>query len=117
MRPGFSRWGLPVICLAGACWAFSFGVGTQLGTHWLKDHGASDTVIGLNHATYYFGLTLGSLLSSRLCGAGTCVGHRWADSVRRQPGLFPLGGGWPGWFTWRLVNGLASALSCCHWKC
>ena len=42
MGPGFSRWGLLLICLAGGGWAFSFGVGTQLGTHWLKDQGASD---------------------------------------------------------------------------
>jgi MFS family permease len=112
MVSGFSRWGLLAICLAGACWAFSFGVGSQLGTHWLKDQGASDSVIGLNHAIYYFGVTLGSLLASRLIRRWNV---RWAILglvlCALSLALFPWGGSLWGWFTWRLVNGLASALS------
>jgi MFS family permease len=103
---------LLVICLAGACWSFSFGVATQLGSHWLKDQGASDGIIGLNHATYYFGLTLGSLLSSRWIRQWNI---RWAimglAGCAVSLALFPWSGGLVGWFGWRLVNGLASSLS------
>jgi len=112
MGPGFSTRGLLLICLAGGSWAFSFGIGTQLGTHWLKDQGASDFMIGLNHATYYFGLTLGSLLSSKLIRRWNM---RWAMAglvgCALSLALFPWSDGWPGWFTWRLINGLASAFS------
>ena len=112
MEPGFSRNGLLVICLAGGCWAFSFGVGSQLGTHWLKDMGASDGIIGLNHATYYFGLALGSVLASRLVRRWSV---RWAVLglflCALSLAMFPWSGGLAGWFTWRLVNGLGSSLS------
>ena len=112
MEPGFSTRGLLLICLAGGGWAFSFGVGSQLGTHWLKDQGANDSIIGLNHAVYYFGLTLGSLLSSRLIRQWNV---RWAIFglvlCALSLALFPRSGGLPGWFVWRLVNGLASSLS------
>ncbi len=112
MRPGFSRSGLLLICLAGASWAFSFGVGTQLSTHWLKDQGASDTIIGLNLASYYFGLTLGSLLASRIVRRWSL---RWAVTGLVLCAIsladFPWAGGSLGWFTCRLINGLASAFS------
>src|SRR5262249_13202092 len=51
---------LLLICWTSGCWAFSFGLGTQVVSHWLQAQGASDTVIGLNHSFYYFGMAIGS---------------------------------------------------------
>ena len=70
---------MALIFLAGASWAFSFGVGAQLATHWLTDRGASNTVIGLNHATYYFGLTAASLLASWLIKRWDLRAGPWRD--------------------------------------
>src|SRR4051812_38236390 len=63
-----------LICWTSGCWAFSFGLGSQVvthyaGTHYLKTitHYLNvlnleeiNTVIGLTHACYYVGLALGS---------------------------------------------------------
>src|SRR5262245_3334293 len=53
---------LVVIATASACWAFGFGVGSQVVSHWLKAQETSDTVIGLCHSFYYFGLAVASCL-------------------------------------------------------
>src|SRR5262245_29476483 len=100
------------ICVASLAWAFSFGLGTQLVTHWLAEHRASDTVIGLIHSTYYLGLALASLavpwltrkLGDRCAGFGMVLA---AVSLA----AFPWAGGTVGWFVLRLVNGMAGALS------
>ena len=36
---------LLLICSTTACWSLSFGLGSQIVSHWLHAHGASDTVI------------------------------------------------------------------------
>ena len=33
---------LLLLCLASAGWAFGFGVGSQVCTHWLKEHGTAE---------------------------------------------------------------------------
>jgi MFS family permease len=103
---------LILICLASGAWAFGFGVGSQLVTHWLRAHHETDTVIGLNHGCHYLALALASLavpwitrqfsmrmaaLGLILCGVTLAV-FPWAD------GPF-------GWFGLRLLNGAASGLS------
>jgi MFS family permease len=103
---------LVVICLAAAGWSFSFGVGSQLVSHWMQDHGADNTQIGLNHACHYLGLALASLAVPWI---NRRVGVRGAAAAMLVCGptlaLFPWSGGPPGWFTLRLLNGAASAIS------
>jgi MFS family permease len=108
----FTTRSLVVICVASGSWSISFGLGSQVVTHWLNSLGASNTVIGLNHATYYLGLTLASLLAPRLMQR---FGMRCAVAGMVVSGLslavFPWMGGPVGWFVCRLINGMASALS------
>src|SRR4051812_21519393 len=100
------------ICLATGGWAFSFGGGSQLTTHWLRDVAASDTVIGLNHACYYLGVALASLLVPALTRR---FGRACAPLGMVLSGLslavFPWGGGTLGWCGLRLLNGAAGAPS------
>jgi MFS family permease len=103
---------LRLICLASAGWAFSFGVGTQVVSHWLKAQGQSDAAIGLNHSTYYLGLAVASLFVpwmmrhwGRLCAP---VGMVLASATLA---LFPWTGSPAGWFGMRLLNGAAAAMS------
>src|SRR6516165_2817570 len=110
-RSGMGRT-LSVICLATAAWSFSFGLGAQAITHWLDARQASNTVIGLNHSTYYLGIALGSL-------AVPWLTRRWGRSSAPlgmivagvSLAVFPWGGGMAGWFGLRLINGMAGALS------
>ena len=82
MKPGLTLRALSLICLAGAGWAFSFGFGTQLVSHWLMDEmtarrgidrDTANLVIGFNHAIYYLGrrftglARLDSALGALLC--------------------------------------------------
>jgi MFS family permease len=103
---------LLLICLTSAAWSFSFGVGSQLVTPWLRAHDESETLIGLNHGSHYLGLALASLavpwLTRRLGGRAAALGMLvCAVSLA----LFPWADGPVGWFGLRLVNGAASALS------
>jgi MFS family permease len=122
MHLSSSAWKLPVtlnarsvwlICWTSGCWAFSFGLGSQVISHWLKAQGANETVIGLNHSFYYFGLAVASFavpaLSRRL-GAVRCstVGMILAGVTLA---LFPWGGGDWGYYLLRFLNGCAGALS------
>src|SRR5579883_531317 len=96
---------LLLLCLASGGWAFAFGLGSQVSTHWLRFHGASDTLIGLNHACYYLGVALGSLCAPRLARRAGPACAAWgmlASSLTL--GLFPWGGGPAGWFLLRLGN-------------
>jgi MFS family permease len=79
---------------------------------WLRDHGLSDTLIGLNAAMYYVGMLLAAGMvpwlmkrSARACaGAGLIVSGLTVS-------LFPWGGGVGGWFLLRSLTGVAGALS------
>ena len=67
---------LAVVCWIVAHWAFSFGVGSQLLSHWLNDRGESDDLIGYAHAFYYLGMAIGSLVAPgllRYFGFRKCV--------------------------------------------
>jgi len=103
---------LLAICLATWGWSFSFGLGTQVITHFLKGLGASNTFIGLNHSTYYLGIALASLAVPWLTRR---LGHACAPLGMILSGLslalFPWGGGPVGWFLLRFINGLAGAMS------
>jgi MFS family permease len=101
-----------LICLASACWALSFGLGSQVISHWLRANGHSDGSIGLNHATYYLGLALASVLVPALMrrwGAACAAVGLIVTGV--SLGLFPWAGSLAGLFGLRLVNGAAAGLS------
>ena len=86
------------IYLASAAWAFSFGLGTQVATHWLRHAGASDTVIGLNHTCYYLGVALTSLCvpaATRRYGPSCAVGGLILSGISLV--AYPWGGGLVGW--------------------
>src|SRR5581483_519699 len=103
---------LTLLCLASGGWAVAFGVGSQVSTHWLKYHAASDTLVGLNHACYYLGVALGSLAAPQLArrlGPACAAWGLLASGLTLA--LFPWGGGPLGWFLLRLGNGAAGALS------
>jgi len=113
MKADAARRMLVLICLVSGGWACSFGLGSQVVTHWLKFHGASNSLIGLNHATHYLGLAIGSLLAPRLIGSWGMRGCSALGLILSGVSLsvFPWTGGASGWFAIRFVNGLASALS------
>jgi MFS family permease len=100
------------LCVASACWAFSFGLGAQLASLWLKDAGYSDTTIGLNTSLYYAGIALAAGVVPPLMRRW---GYRCAAVGMLASGvtvaLFPWGGGLLGWHLLRLFNGFAGATS------
>jgi MFS family permease len=112
MAPGTRVRVLLLICLASAGWAFSFGVGSQAVSHWLKARGLSDGAIGLNHSTYYLGLTLASLFVPWMIriGGRACAPFGMMLSFVTLA-LFPWGGNPAAWFILRLLNGVAAGVS------
>jgi MFS family permease len=107
-----SRRILTVICLAAAGWAFSVGLGAPLASLVLKAADHDDTVIGLNHATYYLSVVVASLFVPRLMA-------RWGRAcpvagmvlAGLSMALFPWAESLPGWFLLRSLNGCAGALT------
>lgn len=103
---------LILLCLASVGWAFSFGLGAPLASLWLRDGGATDTIIGLNTGIYYLGIA---------AAAGFVPGlmRRWGRACpvvgMVVSGLtvawFPWAGSLTAEFGFRLVNGIAAALS------
>jgi MFS family permease len=102
-----------LICCTTVAWAFSFGLGMQVVSHWLKSLSTDDTIIGLTQSFYYFGLAVASCavpwmtrrLGTRNCasigmlGAGITIAvFPWADDL------------W-GWYLLRFANGWAGAMS------
>jgi MFS family permease len=101
-----------LICAAGALWGFNFGAGAPTASLWLHDHGSRDTVIGVNTAVYYLGIALAAPLVPwlmRRWGRGCLIAGMVAAGVTIA--LFPWGGGHPGWFALRWLNGVAGAMS------
>ena len=104
---------LAVIGVTSACWAFSFGLGSQAVSHWLKDQGMSDTVIGLAHSFYYFGLAVASCFVpslTRRLGPVWCttLGLIWCAVTLAA---FPWTGNEIAWYLLRFLNGCGGALS------
>jgi MFS family permease len=103
---------LLIICLASACWSFSFGVSATLSGLWLKAANCSDPVIGTNTGTYYLGMAAAA-------AAVPWLMRRWGNSCTVAgmivsaitTALFPLGAGLAWWFPVRLLGGMAGALS------
>ena len=107
-----SGWSIFRLCFASGLWAFGFGVGMQVISHWLHQaHEASDGLIGLVQATYYLGIALASLATPRLI-------RRWGNGCTTlgmvvaglSLAIYPLTTE-VGWFGLRLLNGAAGALS------
>jgi MFS family permease len=103
---------LLLTCLATTAWAFGFGSGSQLVSHWMIERDASSELIGWNHSCYYFGLAAASL-------AVPAVARRWGPRAAALGmlgcgptlALFPWAGGPLGWFVLRFLNGAFSSLS------
>ncbi|MBY0523258.1 MAG: MFS transporter [Gemmataceae bacterium] len=107
----FPRW-LILLCLASLLWSFSFGLGAPLASLWLKDAGASATVIGLNTATYYLGIALAASFVPALMRRGSTTFLFLAMIASGVTiALFPWGGSMSEWFVLRMLNGFAAALS------
>jgi MFS family permease len=104
---------LLLICWASGCWAFSFGLGSQVVTHWLNAREVNNTIIGLTHSFYYFGVALGSCavpwLNRRL-GPIPCAALGMTFSGCTLA-LFPWGDDVWAWYLLRLLNGCASGMS------
>jgi MFS family permease len=104
---------LLLICATTAGWAFSFGLGSQVVSHWLKANGATETVIGLAHSFYYFGLAVGScavpVLSRRL-GPKLCATFGMLGAGATLA-VFPWGESEPYWYLLRFLNGWTGAMS------
>jgi MFS family permease len=103
---------LTILCLASACWGFSFGLGAPLASLWMRDAGQGKTVIGLNTGIYYLAIALTAGLVPRLMrswGRGCMVAGMLVSGV--TVGWFPWGGGLFGWFLVRILNGIGGAMS------
>jgi MFS family permease len=105
-------WTLALICLVNGCWAFSYGLEASIASLWLRDHGLSDTLIGLNAAVYYVGMLVAAGVvpwlmkrSARACAGAGLIASGLTVS------LFPWGSGLAGWFSLRGLTGVAGALS------
>jgi MFS family permease len=101
-----------VLCLASCGWGISFGAGAPLASLWLKDAGYSDSTIGFNTGTYYLGIAAAAgfipMAMRRWGKASLCVGMLGSAVT---VSLFPWANSPAWWFSMRLVNGFAAALS------
>lgn len=102
---------LALACVIAALWSFSFGLGTQATSHWLKLEGASDTLVGLVHAAYYLGVAGTSLLVpwlTRRLGLRTVSAGLFLSGAALL--AFPFGDGAAAWLALRLVSGSGCAM-------
>lgn len=100
------------ICWTVANWAFSFGLGSQLVSHWLHSQGQSDTVIGYGHAFYYLGMAVASFaapLAMRWLGAIRCV-TMGLILTGVTLAIFPWSEHEGVWYVLRCLNGWGGAL-------
>src|SRR5260370_7989125 len=103
---------LGVLCLASAGWAFSFGIGGTLAAPLLAEAGYDKTTIGLNTSIYYLGVAVASVALPwlpRAPGRTFVVAGMLIDAA--TVALFPWAGGPLGWFSLRLLGGVATALT------
>ena len=103
---------LLLLCLCCVCWAFGFGLECPVASRWLQDAGRSETFIGFNTGTHFFGVILMGAFAPALMrryGRG-CI---FAGLLLSGLGVaaFPYGGGAAGWFVLRLVAGAGGALA------
>jgi MFS family permease len=99
------------ICAATAAWAFGFGTGSQLASHWMNDRGASHELIGWGHAFYYLGLALGSISAPWAArGLGRYAPVLGMLVCGPTLAAFPFVTEPYGWLVLRFLNGAAGAL-------
>jgi MFS family permease len=102
-----------LLCCTSGCWAFSFGLGSQVVTHWLNAQGVNNTIIGLSHSFYYLGVALGSLavpFLNRHLGPIRCATLGMLLSGLSLA-VFPCRADVVSWYLLRLLNGWAGAMS------
>lgn len=102
---------LAVLCVVSVGWAVSFGLGAPLASLWLKGHGCSPSVLGLNTAAYYAGIALTAVAMSQLMGRSVrgCVLAGLILSTLTTA-LFPVADGLAWWFVLRALGGAGTAL-------
>ncbi len=103
---------VPILCLAGGLWAFSFGASAELASVWLKRAGYDYTTVGLNTSVYYLAIALAASLvpwMMRRWGRSALAAGMVASGISVM--LFPWGGGIVGWFVLRALNGVSGAMS------
>jgi MFS family permease len=102
-----------LICGTTTAWAFSFGLGTQVVSLWLTALQESQTVIGLTHSFYYFGLAVASCavpwMTRRLGTTGCAALGMIGAGITLA--AFPWADGEAGWYLLRFLNGWAGAMS------
>lgn len=105
------RWVVP-LCLTSSLWAFSFGLSAPLCSLWLQDAGVHDSLIGLNTGLYYLGIVVAAglvPLGLRRWGNACLIVGLVASALSIV--LFPWAATLACWFTLRVINGVATALT------
>jgi MFS family permease len=100
------------ILLCCTCWAFGFGLECPLASRWLQDTGHSETFIGFNTGTHFFGVILTGAFAPALMrqsGRGCIFFGLLLSGL--GVALFPYGGSAFGWFALRLLAGTGGALA------
>lgn len=106
-----ARW-LFFLCPASFFWSFTFGLNAPLASLWMKNSGASETLIGLNTGSYYLGIALASVFVPRLMrrgGYGCLLVGMIGTAVTAA--AFPWGRSLTGWFLLHGAQGVAGAMS------
>jgi MFS family permease len=104
---------LILIATTTGLWSFGFGLGSQVVSHWLHALGQNDTVVGMSHSFYYFGLAVGACAVpwlTRRMGTTACAAVGMVASGVTLA-LFPWGGDQATWYVLRFINGWAGAMS------
>ena len=103
---------LALVSLASLGWAVSFGLLSALAPLWLRSHGQSAGVIGLNTSLYYLGVAVTAPFVPwlmRRAGRNCVLVGMVGDALTTA--LFPYAGGALGWHLLRFVGGVCTALS------
>ena len=103
---------LALLCLVGAGWAFSFGLGAPLASLCLRDAGLGPTAIGLNTSVYYLAVALSAPALPRLMRRSTrgCVLVGLVLSAAGTA-VFPWCHTSAAWFVLRGLTGSGAALT------
>lgn len=94
------------------CWAFGFGLECPLASRWLQDAGHSESFIGFNTGTHFFGVILMGAFAPALMrrfGRGCILIGLLLSGI--GVAAFPYGGNAFGWFALRLLAGAGGALA------
>jgi MFS family permease len=101
-----------VILVCCCCWAFGFGLECPLASRWLQDAGHTESFIGFNTGTHFFGvIVMGAFAPAliRRCGRGCVLIGLLLSGI--GVAAFPYGNNAFGYFALRLLAGAGGALA------